>query len=383
MYLVSRFLIDRYVFWTFTKIVVAAFVSFSGLYVLIDGMNSLDELHNYAKTQPGGDLQVLAEYYGPRLLNIFDQTAGLLAVLAAMLTITIMQHSQELTALMAAGVPKIRVAMPLLLGTLMIGLLGAANRELLLPQVRDQLAFNAQDLSGKLGRKLAPRYDNHTMLMFSGAKAFPKLRRIDSPQVRLTPHFSAWGKKIQAADAFQLPADGDHPAGYLFKGVTQPAELASLPSVAFEDKPNLLSPSDTPWLAAEECFVVSDLSFQQLTGDNSFRRYLSTTELIAGLNNKSLDYGADVKVTVHHRFLAPLLDFTLLMLGLPLVLGRKQRNIFVAGGVSAAVVAAFFAVTMACDAAAGNYLLRPALAAWLPLAVFGPIAYALARPLWD
>jgi lipopolysaccharide export system permease protein len=383
MYLVSRLLIDRYVLWTFTKIVLAAFISFSGLYVLIDGMGNLDELRNYAKTQSGGDLQVVTEYYGPRLLNIFDQTAGLLAVLAAMLTITIMQQSQELTALMAAGVPKIRVAMPLLFGTLVISLLSVANRELLLPQVRDQLAFNAQDLSGKLGRKLAPRYDNHTMLMFSGAKAFPKLRRIDSPQVRLTPHFSAWGKKIQAAEAFQLGDHFDHPPGYLFKGVTHPADLSSLPSVSFEDELILLSPSDTPWLAADECFVVSDLSFQQLTGDNSFRRYLSTAELIAGLNNKSLDYGADVKVTVHHRFLAPLLDFTLLMLGLPLVLGRRQRNIFVAGGVGAAVVAAFFAVTMACDAAAGNYLLRPALAAWLPLAVFGPIAYALARPLWD
>jgi lipopolysaccharide export system permease protein len=383
MYPISRLLIDRYILWTFTKIVLAAFVSFGGLYVVIDGMNSLDELHNYAKTQPGGDLQVIAEYYGPRLLNIFDLTGGLLAVLAAMLTITVMQHTQELTALMAAGVPKMRVAVPLLFGTLVISLLGVANRELLLPQVRDQLAFNAQDLSGKLGRKLAPRYDNHTLLMFTGAKCFPKQRRIDSPQVRLTPHFSAWGKKIQASDAFQLPADGDHPAGYLFKGVTQPVELASLPSIAFEDELVLLSPSDTTWLAADECFVVSDLSFQQLTGDNSFRRFLSTAELIAGLNNKSLDYGADVKVTVHHRFLAPLLDFTLLMLGLPLVLGRKQRNIVVAGCVGAAVVATFFVVTMVCDAAASNYLLRPALAAWMPLMVFGPIAYALARPLWD
>jgi lipopolysaccharide export system permease protein len=382
MYPISRLLIDRYVLWTFAKIVVAAFVTFAGLYVVIDGTNSFDELYNHAKTQPDW-WQAPIDYYAPRLLNIFDQTAGLLAVLAAMLTISMMQHSQELTALMAAGVPKIRVAMPLMFGTLVISLMGVANRELLLPQVRDQLAFNAQDLSGKLGRKLAPRFDNHTLLMFSGTKCFPKLRRIDSPQVRLTPHFSDWGKKIQAEEAFQLGADANHPAGYLLKGVTQPGDLAELASVSFEDELVLLSPSDTPWLAPNECFVVSDLSFQQLTGDNSFRRFLPTAELIAGLHNKSLDYGADVKVTVHSRFLAPLLDFTLLMLGLPLVLGRKQRNIVVAGCVGLAVVAAFYVVTMACHSAAANYLLRPALAAWLPLAVFGPLAYAQARPLWD
>ena len=93
--------------------------------------------------------------------------------------------------------------------------------------------------------------------------------------MRLTPHFSAWGKKIQAGEAFQLAADAQHPAGYLLKGVTQPADLSSLASIAFEDELILLAPSDTPWLAADECFVVSDLSFQQLTGDSSFRRFLS------------------------------------------------------------------------------------------------------------
>jgi lipopolysaccharide export system permease protein len=387
MYLFSYRLIDRYILSSFTWIVVAGFVSFAGLYVLIDGANNFDELLNHAKTQPGNiwraRLLVLAEYYGPRLLDIFDQTAGLLAMMAAMLTITIMQHSQELTALMAAGVSKIRVAAPLMLGAIVVSALGVANRELLLPQVRDQLAYNAQDLSGKRGHALAPRYDNHTLLMFSGAQSFPKQRRIESVQVRLTQQFSAWGKKIQAQEAFQLPADEHHPAGYLCKGVTLPADLITLASMSFEEEPVLLSPADNAWLQANECFVVSQLSFQQLTGDTSFRRYLSTAELISGLHNKSLDYGADVKATIHARFLAPLLDCTLFMLGLPLVLGRKQRSIVLAGVIGGGVVAAYFAITLCCHAAAANYLLRPALAAWVPLAIFAPVAYSLARPLSD
>jgi len=383
MFIISRFLIDRYVLWTFWKIVIAAFVTFAGLYVVISAVNDLDELVRYSKTQPGGFWPVMAVYYGPRLLDIFDLTSDKLALLAAMLTIAILQQSQELTALMAAGVSKARIAMPLLFGAVVLSALGVANRELLLPRYRDQLAFNAQDLSGKMGRSLAPRYDNHTMLMFSGAKAYPKLRRIDSPQVRLTPDFSAWGKKIVAAEAYQQPADADHPAGYWLKGVTIPADLTELPSAAMEGTPILLGPSDNAWLAADECFVVSDLSFEQLRGDSSFRRYLSTPELIAGLNNKSLDYGADVKTLVHHRFIAPLLDLTLFILGLPLVLGRKQRNIVLTGGVALAIVAAFFLITAVSHTMAANYLLRPALAAWLPLAVFAPVAYATAKPLWD
>jgi lipopolysaccharide export system permease protein len=378
----QRLLIDRYILWTFTKVVLAAFISLAGLFVVIDAMNNLDELLGFAKTQRGGMLRVLVDYYTPRLLVMFDQLAGLFAMVAAMLTITLLQRNQELTALMAAGISKIRVAMPLLIGALVVSALGVVNREWMLPQVRDRLAYNAQDLSGQLGRTLTPHYDNRTLIMFTGAKAYPKLRKIESPQVRLTPDFARWGKKIQGEEAVFVPATADRPAGYHFKGVSLPADLPQLPSAKFEDEPVLLSPHDTPWLAANECFVVSDLSFEQLKGNTSFRRYLSTVELIQGLNNRSLDYGNDVKVIVHSRFLTPFLDFTVFLLGLPLVLGRENRNIFVAAGVCMGVVAAFLAVTIVCHAAGSNYLLRPVLAAWLPLAIFAPAAYTLARPLW-
>ena len=377
----QRLLIDRYILWTFTKVVLAAYVSLAGLFVVIDGMNNLDELLGYAKTQRGGVLRVLVEYYGPRLLVLFDQMAGLFAMVAAMLTVTLLQRNQELTALMAAGISKVRIALPLLLGTLVISTLGVLNREWVLPKVRDRLAYNAQDLSGQLGRKLTPQYDNHTRLMFTGSKAYPKLRKIDNPQVRLTADFPQWKKKIAASDAVYLLPTEERPAGYLFTGVTLPADLSDVPSALFEGESVLLSPHDTPWLASNQCFVVSNLSFEQLTGNTSFRRYLSTTELIRGLNNRSLDFGSDVKVVIHSRFLAPLLDFTVFLLGIPLVLSRESRNIFLAAGICVGVVAAFLAVTHISAAAGTNHLLRPVLAAWMPLMVFGPPAFALARPL--
>jgi lipopolysaccharide export LptBFGC system permease protein LptF len=38
---------------------------------------------------------------------------------------------------------------------------------------------------------------------------------------------------------------------------------------------------------------------------------------------------------------------------------------------------------MASQSLGTNYLLNPALAAWMPLLVFGPLAYVFSRPLWD
>jgi lipopolysaccharide export system permease protein len=186
-----------------------------------------------------------------------------------------------------------------------------------------------------------------------------------------------------AAEAVYEKADAVHPAGYRLRGVTQPTPLAEMPSASLDSEPILLSPSDNAWLDPDECFVVSDLSFEQLLGNQTFRRYLSTSELIAGLHNRSLDYGGDVKVLVHHRFLSPLIDFSMFLLGLPLVLGRKTRSIYVNGALGVGIVAAVFVVTVGSHSAASQYLLRPVIAAWLPLVVFAPLAFVLVRPLWD
>jgi lipopolysaccharide export system permease protein len=124
---------------------------------------------------------------------------------------------------------------------------------------------------------------------------------------------------------------------------------------------------------------VSNVTFQQLAGGNTFS---STGQLIAGLRNPSLDIGADVRVTIHSRMVQPLLDVTLLFLGLPLVLRRDSRNVFIAIGMCAGVVMVFMVVTMICHHLGQSYWIRaalggPALAAWLPLMIFVPVAVLL------
>ena len=94
----------------------------------------------------------------------------------------------------------------------------------------------------------------------------------------------------------------------------------------------LLTPRDYPWLKPGECFVVSDVSFEHLEAADNWRQFSSTAELIRGLRNRSLDFGADERLAIHARIVQPLLDVTLLFLGLPLVLSRSKRNVFLAIG---------------------------------------------------
>jgi len=374
---------DRYVLRLYVKVLAVGLLSLFGLYVVIDGFNNSDEFLSYGKRHAGGVLAVVVEYYGPRLLWFFDRTAGLLAMTAVAFVLTLLQRTNELSALMAAGIAPARMLRPLLGASIVVAILGMANREFGLPRVRDSLSKNAQDWLGENGRKCTPRYDIRSDVLISGKATYAKDRRIAEPLFPLPPELAAWGRQIVAENAYYQPATTERPAGYLLSAVRQPANLNKLASASLGGRPVLLSPADTPGLKPDECFVVSVVTFEQLTVGSAWRQFLSSYELVTGIRGQTIEPGADVRLTVHSRVVQPLLDVALVLLGIPLVLSRGSRNIFMAAGIGGGLVAGVMVVVMACHALGSNYLLSATLAAWLPLLVFGPIAYAVARPLWD
>ena len=87
---------------------------------------------------------------------------------------------------------------------------------------------------------------------------------------------------------------------------------------------------------------------------------------------------------MHSRFVQPFLDVTLFVLGIPLVLSRRSRSVFVAAGLGVGVVIAYFAVMIVCQTlGASGFLMSPALAAWAPLMILLPIAAAVSQPIWE
>ncbi len=369
-------IIDRYVLTQFIRILCVSFLSLTGLFVVIDAIGNLDEFLSMGEAGESVPA-VLADYYGPRVLSFFDRTCALLSLIAAIFVVTWLQRSNELTALMAAGISKLRVVRPLVYAVGVVALLGVINREMLLPTVRDDLTRNAQNLDGDRQQTLQPRYDNRTDILLAGRHTVARDQRIADPAFRLPRTFRQFGKQLLAETAYYRAASDQHPSGYLLTGVTQPADIDTVESAELDGRPAILTARDAPWLKPGECFVASDISFEQLAAGKAWKQFSSSLELIRGLHSPSHDFGADVRVTVHARFVQPLLDVTLLFLGLPLVLAGENRNIFVATGKCLLMVAGFFLVILTCHALGSNYLVRPALAAWLPLLVFGPIAYGL------
>jgi lipopolysaccharide export system permease protein len=372
--------IDRYVLRQYLKVLLICFFSLTGLYVIIDALNNLDDL--LAIGQQQGNL-ALGEYYGARAVAFFDRTSALMTLVAATFAVTAMQRSNELASLMAAGIPKVRVVAPLIAAAVVVSLLAAASRELVIPRFREKLTQDARDLLGGSRTRLTPRYDHRTDILLAGREAVVAERRIGGPAFRLPPGLGHFGSQLLAREAHYHRAQTGRPAGYLLAGVSQPSDLSVIESFYLADEPVILSPSDTPWLEADQCFVVSHISYEQLVASDAWRQFSSTAELIAGLHNPSLDFSADVRVAVHARLVQPFLDVTLLLLGLPMVLARESRNVFLAAGLCVLIVAVFFLVVLGCHVLGSSYLLRPALAAWCPLLIFAPLARLSAQAFWQ
>jgi lipopolysaccharide export system permease protein len=195
----------------------------------------------------------------------------------------------------------------------------------------------------------------------------------------------AYGNVLTADNAYYKPPEGDRPGGYLFDGVRRPKNLNTRPSLPLDGPPVLITPRDAPqWLKPDQCFLVSDVDFDQLTGGKNLTQLSSTAELIRGLHNPTGSYGATEKVAIHARLVQPLLDMTLLFLGLPLIVMRESRNVFVAMGICMAVTAAFSLVVVgAQNLGEISYgFFTPSLAAWTPLMIFVPLAAWMVEGLW-
>lgn len=371
-------ILDRYILRQFVKSFVICWISLTGLYVVVDTFAHLDEFLAMAKQNERSLLEVIGEFYSYRSLALFDKISAILAMIAAMFTITWIQRHNELTAMMAAGVSRIRAARPVMVAAVGVTLVALGLREGVLPTIREHLMGDAREMLADEAQEMRTRVDHETGIILRGQFLMPHERRIHRPNFLLPDGLNDAGLYLSAVDAVYEPQHGERPAGYRFKGVTAPVEWLRESSHTLYDRPVILSPVDHgDWLAGDELFVVSNVEFDQLGVSSSWRQYMSTAELIRGMRNPSLDYGADVRVAIHSRITQPLRDVTLLFLGLPLVMRRETKNPFAAVGLCVLLVVLFMLVVTACEYLGGVLLIRPSLAAWLPLMFFVPAATAL------
>lgn len=374
--------IDRYLLTQFVQVFLICFVSLAGLYTIIDAFGRLDDF-----TGDGRSLSEAAvtagRYYAFQSLGFFNKTSGVLTLIAAMFTVTWIQRHNEMTALLAAGVPRLKVLKPVLIAAIGVAIAAAGMREFVLPELRHELSLDSKDLAGGRTVELKPRYDNVTDILLGGERANLATQTIENVSFTLPPRLSSdLGKQLNAEKAVYLPAEGDRPAGYLLSNLVTPTRIDDRPAAANREGQTVIATRRVAsWLEPGEAFVVSGVSFELLATGPAWRDLASTSDLVRELANPSTDLGPDVRVAVHGRVVQPMLDVTLLLIGLPLVVSRGASSPFVAIGLAVIVVTGFFVLTLGGQALGAGGWIKPALGAWLPLLIFVPIAAAQAESL--
>ena len=371
--------IDRYILVLFLRTVFICFCSIAGIFIVFHAFNSMDDFVRQGETQDGL-VRVMMRFYGPYMLLLFDMTGAMITLLALLFTVGWMRRTGELTATLAAGVSHGRILKPMVIASLAIVLVQLANREFVLPHYRDHLSMKAKFRAEEVDEPLLQRYDQTSAILIAGETVKPQSHVIVKPNFRIFGDYPAFGDSLLADSAHWLDADATHPAGYLLRNVKLPEQIDTLPSVGTKERPILMTSRDQRWLDSGQCFFATSVHTDLLLNNQSSKRLFSVAELIRRVRNPAVRSSAAIQVALHERILRVPLDFALVCLGLPLVVNRREKNVFVMVAAALLTVLGFFMLKTVSGAMGGSgYLLSPAMAAWMPLLVLGPVAYSRLR----
>ena len=122
---------------------------------------------------------------------------------------------------------------------------------------------------------------------------------------------------------------------------------------------------------------VVDVDFDTLTRSRTWFVYASTWQILRELSRPDSTRVASMAVAFHMRLTRPILGLLLVFMGLSVILRDQNRNIFISTALCLVLCAIFFGSCFACKYLGDNEYLSPALAAWMPVLGFGPLAFVL------
>jgi lipopolysaccharide export system permease protein len=355
-------LIDRQLIRSYVRSYVVCLISLIGLYIVIDLFNNLEDFTHHTDGFLSA-VQHIARYYGYMSLHIFDRLSEAIVLLAAMFTVAWLQRNNELLPQLSAGVSTRRVVRPVLFSACALVLVNVANQELLIPRVRPVIR---DDPNGDKNVSVQGAYESNGIHL-SGKSATRRDQCVREMTCVIDANIANGNLVTLYASEGQYipPGPEPHSGGWLLKD-TQPAEL---PDLNRKDVLEMIDPG--------KFFLhTNDVDFDALTRDHKWFYQISTWRLFAELNRASSSRLASMAVFFHMRLTRPLLGMILVVLGLSVILRDQNRNVFISAGLCLVLCAVFFGATFVARFLGDKEFLSPALAAWLPVFIFGPLSLA-------
>jgi len=354
--------LDRYILRHFLRAYLACLLVLLCLYVVVDLFSKMHEFADGAakfKTV----LDRVRVYYQYRLPWFFDRFHGVFGLLAALFTWAWLERQNEITPWLAAGVPARRLVAPLMVGVFCTIGLSLANREYLVPRCAAGLQRGPGDPGGRQGLAVRGGFD-HNLIHFEGRVAWADRQMVQDGRITLPAHVVGKIVRLRCVEMFYRPPGAGGGSGWYLMAA-EPERLETYhPAVDF--------------LGPGTYFLHSDMSFERLTRPANWYRYQPTHQLLKlAWKDEPVTHRAALTALVHRRLTTPLLDIILVLLGVGLMAGRSERGFFWKIGLGLLAYFGFELSLTVCHHLAENGYVSAALAAWLPVFVYGPASLAL------
>jgi lipopolysaccharide export LptBFGC system permease protein LptF len=355
-------ILDRYILRTLTMNYLIVLVVLISHYLVLDLYFNIDEF-----TEQGGTaletLRNIGTYYGAYVFLYFSQLAGVITLLACVLTLGRMRRLNELTALASSGINLHRVTLLVFAFGLVTTGLWLIDTEVVIPSIAHQLARRRDDPTGQksYGVWFVPDRSGALLCAQEFQPNSQKLRRV------LIMHRTEEGvfdQFVEADEAVWEAAPG-HPAGGYWRLERGLQRMRVLTGAAIGPSENV----DT--IARTQYESDLDPAAIQLRQSAQWTKYLSFRQL-AQLVTRSPSDAAEIQQIRQARFTTPITGLILLMLGIPFFLNRAPGNVLSDGAKCLVVCGLCFLVSFGCQ-----HLIRTGSSAWLvwlPVMLFAPLA---------
>lgn len=357
-------LLDRLILVAYFRSFAICLLCLLSLYIIIDLFTNLD---NFFQGQGlVRTLESIGTFYLYQSAQIFDRLCEPIILLAGTFTVSWMQRNNELTPLLAAGIPIRRVLVPVLFGATVMLAVGLTNQELVIPRIAHSLVRNRDDSDGKQDLMVQSFFDA-TGVHMEGHVARRHGMVISHFHCTI-PDSTGYGFVHLSAERAQYipPGNGFYSGGWLLTNTT-PAEI-----------PEWNNTKLARMIDSGRWFIhVHNADFDALTRNGAWYMFFSTSHLSQLLHSSDCRRMDAMAVLFHMRLTRPITGMLLVLMGLAVILRDPNRHVFVSAGYCLALCSLFFLVVFGCKFLGDHEVLAPVWSAWLPVLIFGPAAFVM------
>ena len=346
--------LDRYIIRSFIPTFLLAIFIITSLYIIIDLLQKLDDLIELGEN----GLRLGFYYYAFLAPVIILQLFPAITLIAVGFVLVRLIKTNEILAMQVAGISMYRTLLPIFVISIILSIAAGWNQEWLIPKLATKIKSVERITFEKNVRNNILVEDSDFNIILRIWRYNVKEELMLSPFLLVKHHNGKRKFIIKAKEA---------------RWIDNQWVLTEVIKNNYNKEGKWVAPTNE----LDKYTLETMLTPKKLVNLDIDPSLLGLEELKELMKNDPANFHN--AMIYHTRLAYPLTNFVILLLGLPFIVGFEQlsRNLFLRIGICSLVCLAFYALNYFCINLGNTGMMIPALAAWLPIVIFGTLGVYL------